>query len=283
MGGETSTPAQWPRRRAGEGRPLITAGSAGSRSRGTESDTIEESTRTETSDSEYGSLGRWERSCALILGSVSLGAGSAAVFISDNGAGTSVLLIVAAAMLLIGIQGTPLIRVGGDAASFELARRRSEAEHIIRTAELDNLETARDVIEAVAKIEPSVQVQATVAARQIYHEEVIAAVQRVVQPRALTLVRDDVVDAVFSLDSGDDPMDLVIEYATGNPSVGFLRELSREISPRRLIVTNINLSEGLVRHFPELAAVTTWQGPEDDVNLTEAVGRILHTPSRSTP
>src|SRR6516162_7951910 len=50
--------------------------------------------------------------------------GGYAVFEKSNQAGTAMLLILAAIFLLIGVQGTPLIKFGSSSGSVELERRR---------------------------------------------------------------------------------------------------------------------------------------------------------------
>ena len=57
-------------------------------------------------------LVKWERICALAIGAICGGAGGYAAFEKSNQAGTAMLLILAAIFLLIGIQGTPLIKFG---------------------------------------------------------------------------------------------------------------------------------------------------------------------------
>src|SRR5690349_5840152 len=69
-------------------------------------------------------LVKWERICALAIGVICGGAGGYAVFERSNQAGTAMLLILAAIFLLIGVQGTPLIRFGSNSGSVELERRR---------------------------------------------------------------------------------------------------------------------------------------------------------------
>lgn len=55
-------------------------------------------------------LGRVERGIALAVGIAAGGGGGYAVFVSSNQAGTAILLVLSAIFLLIGVQGTSLIR-----------------------------------------------------------------------------------------------------------------------------------------------------------------------------
>src|SRR2546423_8221089 len=51
-------------------------------------------------------LRKWERAVAMLIGTVLAGLAIWALFTSSNQAGTAALLLVAAAFLLIGVQGT---------------------------------------------------------------------------------------------------------------------------------------------------------------------------------
>ncbi|WP_067535812.1 hypothetical protein [Nocardia crassostreae] len=65
-----------------------------------------------------------ERAVALTLGMASGTTGVVAVFVSGNQAGTAALFLISIVLLLMGIQGTPLTRVGSGVHSAEFARRR---------------------------------------------------------------------------------------------------------------------------------------------------------------
>src|SRR4051812_18002065 len=83
-------------------------------------------------EDEHEPMEFWERFGSVAIGVVLLEAGLFAVFISDNQAGTAVLLVAAAAFLLIGIQGTPLLKFGNN--TVELARRRKRVAIAIEVA-----------------------------------------------------------------------------------------------------------------------------------------------------
>jgi hypothetical protein len=121
---------------------------------------------TETNDSSHPSpadlphepLGRWERLCALTIGVISGSAGAYTVFERSNQAGSVMLLVLAAVFLLIGIQGTPLIKFGSTTASLELERRReakAEVQHAYEEAtEENNSARAQGIVEGVSLIAP---------------------------------------------------------------------------------------------------------------------------------
>jgi hypothetical protein len=57
----------------------------------------------------------WERLLAGIVGAAAGAAGTYTVFETSNQAGSAALIVVGAAFLLVGVQGTRLIRLGGSA------------------------------------------------------------------------------------------------------------------------------------------------------------------------
>jgi putative peptidoglycan lipid II flippase len=67
-------------------------------------------------------LTRRERQGALGIGIATGGAGAYAVFATSNQAGTAMLLLISLVFLLLGLGGTPLMRLAGKSASTELAR-----------------------------------------------------------------------------------------------------------------------------------------------------------------
>lgn len=101
-------------------------------------------------------LVKWERICALVIGAICGGAGGYAVFEKTNQAGTAMLLILAAIFLLIGVQGTPLIRFGSSSGSVELERRRRRKvqQALEQAKEEDNTEKADGIVEGVKLIAP---------------------------------------------------------------------------------------------------------------------------------
>jgi hypothetical protein len=100
-------------------------------------------------------MGQWERWVATLLGLILGSLGALAVFTTSNQAGSAFLLLVGAAFLLIGVQGTPLIKIGGNTANLELERRRRRVERAIEQAQSEtNPEVAQGMIEAATIIEP---------------------------------------------------------------------------------------------------------------------------------
>jgi hypothetical protein len=66
----------------------------------------------------------WERLGSSVIGVACVGGGLYATFRSGNQGGTLALLLVGAAFLLMGLQGTPLVSIGSGDNRLRLERRR---------------------------------------------------------------------------------------------------------------------------------------------------------------
>ncbi|MFF0471497.1 hypothetical protein ACFYPX_29175 [Micromonospora zamorensis] len=103
-------------------------------------------------------LDRWARLLAVVLGIGAGAAGCVAVFLTENQAGTAVLLLVGAVLLLLGLQGTPLRSFGGGEYRFELARlRRRAAEVVSQAAREESADVAAAVADAISAIDPGIR------------------------------------------------------------------------------------------------------------------------------
>lgn len=135
---------------------------------------------TSTGDSEPPEpLVKWERICALTVGAICGGAGGYAVFERSNQAGTAMLLILAAIFLLIGVQGTPLIRFGSNSGSVELERRRRRKvqQALEQANEEDNAEKAEGIVEGVKLVAPDLVPKSFETYRQ-YEDSVANALSK---------------------------------------------------------------------------------------------------------
>ncbi|MBM0231420.1 hypothetical protein JNW91_05800 [Micromonospora sp. STR1_7] len=101
----------------------------------------------------------WERVVAGVLGAVAGGAGGAAVFVTDNQAGSAALALIGAAFLFVAVQGTPVIRLGAGSNSLELGRRRQR--RAIQAAEAErehgNFDAASGIIEGARIADPEIE------------------------------------------------------------------------------------------------------------------------------
>jgi hypothetical protein len=89
---------------------------------------------------------RDERLGALLFGTVIGVFGFLAMFITKNEAGTAIALLLAGALILVGLQGTQVLKLGGKDIGAELARREIAATKATETAE-ENPARAAGVIE----------------------------------------------------------------------------------------------------------------------------------------
>jgi hypothetical protein len=141
----------------------------------TVSDENDDSTQTENTEPPE-PLVKWERIFALTIGVICGGAGGYAVFEKSNQAGTAMLLILAAIFLLIGVQGTPLIKFGSSSGSVELERRlRRKVQGALEQAnEENNTAKAEGIVEGVKLVAPNLVPKSFSAYRQ-YEESVADA------------------------------------------------------------------------------------------------------------
>ena len=121
---------------------------------------------------------RWERWVASALGVILGGLGVWSVFISSNQAGSAVLLLIGASFLLIGVQGTPLIKIGGSTANLELERRRRAKEVANLAQDETNPDVAQGMLEAAAIIEPKLTGLSVQLQSYVYEDRVGVALDR---------------------------------------------------------------------------------------------------------
>jgi hypothetical protein len=232
---------------------------------------------------------RWERTLAIIVGAAFAGVAIYALFKSANQAGTAALLLVAAAFLLIGLQGTALVRFGSGSTSVELDRRAAAAvQRADEVAEVDP-QLAMGILEGAAIIEPRIGPAAS-AFRAVSYENAVG--------QALERVRLD--DA--SVATAEPPIDLIVLAPSGKVLVSVVYRRSRSlqqidlaplVGSRQLedavgglLVTNQTLSSSVADYIADAAKrdirleAVTWDGPEDDHDLGKALNRLLNPASR---
>ena len=232
----------------------------------------------------------WERLGSIVLGLATGGAGGYAVFATSNQAGSAALILAGAAFLLIGLQGTRLVKLGGGGSSIEMARYEAAAQVMERAEREKDPEKAEGMVEAAAMISPTV-VRSPQAEARRYEDELHRALER-----TGAMVRREVV-----WDPTNRPVDFVVETGDG-------RRALIEAKPRRygtltgvdvqdamnqvnaiavgvgdaglLIITNAPLS-GDVQEFnakPEVTVrpveVISWNDERDDGILARALMRV---------
>lgn len=212
--------------------------------------------------------------------------GCYAVMASDNQAGTALVLLAGAVLVLLGLQGTPLRRLGSGEHSLELAalRRRQIAIEVVAEATREQPpDIAAAVAEAVEAIEPIGSSPRYLGMR--YELLVKQAIERVggQVPFMNHYTGPDLgIDMTAYMPSG--AVHVQAKYRSkGVISRRDIDALNQRISraPRGgfLIVTNAPLSESLkeynnyVEEDPLSAKVITWSGPADDDILAAALRR----------
>ncbi|MFF4879703.1 restriction endonuclease [Micromonospora sp. NPDC000668] len=223
------------------------------------------------------------RIAAIIFGLAGTGTGGWAVFSSDNQAGTAILLLIGAVLLLVGVQGTPLRRFGHGDSSIELAAvQRRAARAVERAAQEQPPEVAAAVAEAVETITH----QVSLPPEQVYEAAVIDAMRRTGAS----------IDPTHRPGPGDKGVDARVQVGTGKVNVqvklrrrGSLGARDIELAAAKarwsgfdggfLLVTNAPLSDD-ARAFNAALSPTgdgveaiTWNDSRDDGLLARALAR----------
>jgi len=229
-------------------------------------------------------LRSWERIVAIGIGTAFAAVAIFALFRSTNQAGTAALLLVAAAFLLIGIQGTALIRFGSGSASVELDRR--VAAVVQRADELaeQHPQLALGILEGAAIIEPRVGPAASAARAIGYRSAVRRALERV-PPEGATVK------------AAEPPADLIVQAPTGTVLVSIVYRSSSNLQQTDLapLVGSTQLEDAagglVIANRPFTASVVDyiataaeqgvrietviWDGPEHDRDLRQTLSRLL--------
>ncbi|WP_330766950.1 hypothetical protein [Rhodococcus sp. M8-35] len=248
---------------------------------------MEESDSTNKDDDGHPSpMDTWERWTAGVIGLVAGGAGGAAVFLSDNQAGTAALFIVAAAFLLIGVQGTPLRRFGSGehSAEFERFRKaRTKLQDAKEAKRAGDQEIAEILVDDAVRIDPSVENLPVV--QEVRYERRAADALRRASSRIPELnlttaqVRDGAADFVLLVNGHY--IDVVVKHRRGELGVPVFQSYEQEA--RRtgrptLVITNAPLSDAVMqlngRDEDTPVEVVQWSGGNDDDLLTRAILRL---------
>ncbi|MGW0409866.1 hypothetical protein ACWDZX_00885 [Streptomyces collinus] len=233
-------------------------------------------------------LSRWERLAASLSGSALSGAGAAAVFITDNQAGSVALLLVGVVLLVMAINGSPLTRARYQDYELFMARRRRQ---IVATINEDSPEEARQALQVLSTVDPG-------ASRDPLVAQMSALVlQREVVNRLTSLYPSTVVaggpgdmglDAVIPTERG--VVGIQVKAGTTPLHGSALRVMALSAAHARptaaldgvgalLVVTNRPLPETLPRRLRELrsvlpVAVVRWIDEQDDQALQAQVQQL---------
>ncbi|UNQ33890.1 hypothetical protein [Prescottella equi] len=240
----------------------------------------------------------WERWVAGIIGLATSGAGIAAVFISDNQAGTAALFVIAVAFLLIGVQGTPLKRFasGDHSAEFDRRAARNKLEEAIEAKKDGDQETAEVLVDDAVRIDPSVENLPVVQAVR-YERRVADALRRVFgrthnfeliaaetwPAHAVAQMNRSVLRPDFVLSTDGNQINVEVKYLQGALTMSHIRQLmdmAVGTGTPTLLITNAPLSNaamqfnGANQNTP--LEVVQWSGGNDDDLLERAALRLLH-------
>jgi hypothetical protein len=228
----------------------------------------------------------WERAAAVVIGTAFAGVAIYALFGSSNQAGTAALLVVAAAFLLIGVQGTPLIRFGSGPASVELDRRAAAAvQRADEVAERDP-QLAMGILEGAAIIEPRVSPAASAFRATAYKQEVRQALERLRPADATVAAAEPPVDFAVLAPAGRILVSAVYRHSRRLEQIDLAPLVSnRQLadSAGGLLVSNQALSSSVADYIAGAAArkvsiqAVTWDGPGHDADLSQVLGRLLNT------
>jgi len=197
-------------------------------------------------------LSKAERSTALAIGIGAGGGGAYAVFASANQAGTAILLVLSAIFLLIGIQGTALIRFSIGSSTAELAQRKKAIEQKAMDVAENDPERAKGIIEGAGLARPDLR-DFTYAEETIYVRDLESAISELGYEYE-TSTTDDV-DRGQSITVGNSSRDgqVIVEakYLKQGPLGG---DMTRNILSQHdrsrlplLIVTNTRLTNAALQ------------------------------------
>jgi hypothetical protein len=251
-----------------------------------------------------GGLSPLERCIASLIGLAGVGAGGAGVFLSDNQAGTTAILLLGAVFLLMGVQGTAIIKAGKD--SVELERRQAGQKILKRAVEIAENDPgeASELIEAAKAVDPPLRSDPAVRelSYRIYETEIGKAIRRAAErltdrrrsPIAIdfnAMVKRREVDALI-YDSARPEHAAAIELKATSRSylspaqidayVGKAKSMNMPV----LLVSNANLPQqywiNTLDNNRDLGniSVVVWRNEQDDIELTNSLDHVLNMAAR---
>ncbi|MGI5224021.1 hypothetical protein [Actinoallomurus sp. CA-142502] len=243
-------------------------------------------------DPDVEPLAAWERTLSAIFGISLAAGGAAAVFVTKNQAGSVALLLIGGVLLVMTINGTPLLGAKYGDKELKLGRRRKRA--LAKVAE-ESPEVARQTLDVLAEYDPRIRNDPKAVA--IYaetYEQLVLANLRLVLPQYRVIEQrhgvDSGVDAVVYLK--DEPIaNIVIKYSRSGAPITASRlmdELGKHANSKLpvLIVANALAPFEMKRRLREakerfnvLAHFIQWENPAHNRGLKfefESLIRIEH-------
>lgn len=245
-------------------------------------------------------LRTWERWLAGIFGFLGTAVGGTAIFVTNNQAGTTAMLLVGALFILMAVQGTAVRKAAKD--SVEMYDR----EAVERTSKdvQDALEekdyfTARAIIETAKEEHPAISRNPAIEVLDyaVYEKEVQQAIERVV-PKIVdyevTILTNgysdgDRFDLVIMGDKQyNDPVLVEILYsstiAAPTQRIGRAKNRIRAAGNKGMIIsnrymTNVAISELRFDQDETDVQFVLWRNTQDDRSLGLALSRLLPPPT----
>ncbi len=229
-----------------------------------------------TDDPSPGPPSWLERISCIIIGIIAAGAGGYVAFERSNQLGSAVLLVIGALFLIIGIQGTRLMRFTSGSNIVELEqKKRIIAAAIEKAQEEGNVEKASGIAEGAAIAAPGLGVRSRGLQYELQVSSAIVGMGYLVSPYS---TMDRGFDLVITDESGRMILAEVRRYSRTVPRES-LEAFLRRASVIRVPVILISYTE-LTREA-QGAVMTSgieavrWRGENDNALLAEALRRMF--------
>lgn len=234
----------------------------------------------------YRQLSGKERAGAIAAGVVIGTVGFIAMFVTKNEAGVGVAILLAGVLLVLGIQGTQLGKVGGSEIGFELMAREEErrieiAERVEKVAEERPAE-AQAMLEGYQAADPGARnsVALAEATQYVYQQRVIQTLSQFAANLGFGLVGGNGVDARLVFEGGFIAVHELLKKSRPLHAEEVLpmHRAARRIRAQGLLfVTSAAVLpevHDVLKDRTPPAEVVRWNGDEDNANLINALHRL---------
>ena len=216
----------------------------------------------------------------MLLGSLAMGGGAAAVYISKNTLGTAALLTIGAVFCFVGFTGIPIVRVAVGNVAVDLAQI---AQRAMDSPNPDvKLEMATIVLDSALPESNSIRRQAEVVNESLgYEAQVFAAFARVGGSVKVQVREGDLrIDAVVR--SQDKRIGVEVKFATHAGSVGIRQAITqamfllsgqfgRDLDGIIVVVNQTSTEVESPSYTHDRLRVVLWTSPKDDAKLKNAL------------
>jgi hypothetical protein len=237
-----------------------------------------------------------ERFGAFVFGSVLAAVGLLAMFTTKNEAGTAVAILLGAVLILVGLQGTQILKLGGKDVNAEWARREMLVKKVREVIE-EEPSVAKAMIEGYQIADPNarqdpavVEALNKISASVDYQRQLTQVLRSAAGPNAALSVEPSPGKPDFMILDRDATVLVEAIYApdralNAQHIDSVLGRLNRSNANGAVIVTNakaIHPRAAAVTNAPDsLLVVAQFAGPEDTERVYEAVDTVRERISRS--